>query len=66
LGQIFPDRADKLTAWGQYVGQLRVIAGVHHPTDVAAGQALAASICSWLTEQGDFNTQTSQLRASTP
>lgn len=63
LGQIFPDRAQKLTDWGQYVGELRVIAGVHHPTDVAAGQALAASICSWLLEQGDFNAEVSKLRS---
>jgi membrane-associated phospholipid phosphatase len=63
LGQIFPDRADKLTAWGQFVGELRVIAGVHHPTDVVAGQALAASICSWLLDQGDFNAQVAKLRA---
>jgi membrane-associated phospholipid phosphatase len=62
LAQIFPDRAQKLTDWGQYVGQLRVISGVHHPTDVAAGQALAASICSWLLEQGDFNVAVSKLR----
>lgn len=63
LGQIYPDRAQKLTDWGQYVGELRVISGVHHPSDVAAGQALAASICSWLLEQGDFNAETAQLRA---
>jgi acid phosphatase (class A) len=63
LGQIFPDRADKLAAWGKEVGDLRVIAGVHHPTDVAAGQSLAASICSWLLEQGDFNAETAKLRS---
>jgi hypothetical protein len=62
LAQIFPDRAQKLAEWGRYVGELRVISGVHHPTDVAAGQALAASICSWLLEQGDFNAQVSKLR----
>lgn len=62
LARIFPDRAQKLADWGQYVGELRVIAGVHHPTDVAAGQALGASICSWLLEQGDFNAEVSKLR----
>jgi hypothetical protein len=63
LAQIFPDRAAKLADWGQSVGQLRVIAGVHHPSDIAAGQALAASICSWLLEQGDFNAEVAKLRA---
>lgn len=63
LSLIFPDRADKLTAWGQEVGDLRVISGVHHPTDVAAGQKLGADICSWLKDQGDFNAAVAQLRS---
>ena len=63
LGRIFPDRAAKLADWGRYVGELRVVSGVHHPSDVAAGQALAASICSWLLEQGDFNAEVANLRA---
>ena len=63
LGRIFPDRAARLADWGRYVGQLRLISGVHHPSDVAAGQALAASICSWLQAQGDFNAEVAGLRA---
>lgn len=62
LDLIFPDRAAKLDAWGQYVGQLRVISGVHHPTDVAAGQQLAADICSWLTAQPDFLSAVNALK----
>jgi acid phosphatase (class A) len=63
LSAIFPSRADKITAYGQYIGQLRVIAGVHHPTDVSAGQALAAAICGKLTQESDFNAEVAQLKS---
>lgn len=63
LAAIFPSRAAKLTDYGQYVGRLRVIAGVHHPTDVAAGQALAAAICGRLVQESDFNAEVAQLRS---
>jgi membrane-associated phospholipid phosphatase len=64
LGQIFPDRAAKLTDYGQYIGELRVIAGVHHPSDVAAGQTLAAAICGRLTQESDFNAEVAKLKNS--
>ena len=63
LSAIFPDRAAKITAYGQYIGELRVISGVHHPSDVAAGQQLAADICGKLTQEPDFNAAVSQLKS---
>lgn len=62
LAALFPDRASKLTEYGAYVGELRVISGVHHPSDVAASQALAAAICSRLSAENDFNDEVSRLR----
>ena len=62
LAQIFPARAAKITDYGQFLGELRVIAGVHHPTDVAAGQKLAADICGRLTQESDFNAEVSRLK----
>ncbi|MDE2141414.1 MAG: phosphatase PAP2 family protein [Elusimicrobia bacterium] len=62
LSAIFPDRADKITAYGQYVGELRVISGVHHPSDVAAGQALAADICGKMTQESDFQAEVAQIK----
>ena len=64
LGRIFPNRSERIDAWGQYVGQLRAISGAHHPSDVAAGRALGESICSWLLEHGDFNAEIARLRAA--
>jgi membrane-associated phospholipid phosphatase len=64
LAQIFPDRAAQLTAYGQSIGELRVISGVHHPSDVAAGQTLAAAICGRLTQESDFQTQVAALKTA--
>jgi hypothetical protein len=63
LSAIFPDRATKITAYGQYVGELRVISGVHHPSDVAAGQQLAADICGKLSQEPDFNAAVARLKS---
>ncbi len=45
LAAMYPERAAKLEARGRLAGDLRVIAGVHHPSDVAASRLLAAGIC---------------------
>lgn len=62
LSAIFPDRAEKLAQWGRYAGDLRVISGVHHPTDVSAGQALGAAICARLNQEADFQAEAAKLR----
>jgi acid phosphatase (class A) len=54
LAEIYPDKADTLKKKGAYYGQLRFIVGVHHPSDVAAGQKLGADICSRLLSEEDF------------
>lgn len=66
LAQLFPDRAERITAYGKLVGDLRAISGVHHPTDVAAGQDLGRQICSALLADDSFQAQLSQVRMSLP
>lgn len=66
LGQLFPDRVDALTAHGTLVGDLRVISGVHHPTDVAAGRDLAAQVCSRLLGDDSFQADLSAVRTTLP
>lgn len=66
LDQLFPDRTAALDAYGKHVGDLRVISGVHHPTDVAAGQALGAQVCQALLGDDSFQAQLSQVRTSLP
>ncbi|MGZ3695508.1 MAG: phosphatase PAP2 family protein [Bdellovibrionota bacterium] len=48
LAELFPKRAKDILAYGEYLGDLRAIAGVHHPSDVAAGKALAKDLCDYL------------------
>ena len=66
LGQLFPLRANALASYGRNVGDLRVIAGVHHPSDVAAGQDLGARICARLLKETDFQTELAQLKKTLP
>ncbi|MBY0370222.1 phosphatase PAP2 family protein [bacterium] len=54
LAEIFPTKAKALLAYGKSLGDLRITVGVHHPSDVAAGQNLAAQICERLVDDSDF------------
>lgn len=54
LAKIFPKRAAELREQGQYIGELRVIAGVHHPSDIEAGRILGQQICDYLLSNRSF------------
>jgi len=54
LAEIFPDKAEELTKYGKHLGDLRYIVGVHHPSDVAAGQKLGHDICKRLLSDPSF------------
>ena len=54
LAQRFPDKAYYLEQQGRIVGDLRVIGGVHNPSDVVAGQSLARQICDRLLSNPAF------------
>jgi len=54
LAAIYPEKAAALKDHGKFLGDLRVIVGVHHPTDVKAGQTLAKDICERLLTEEDF------------
>jgi acid phosphatase (class A) len=41
LGDLFPERKTELVNRALEVGRNRILAGVHHPSDIRAGQALA-------------------------
>ena len=64
LGRLFPSEADQLASYGKHLGNLRAIVGVHHPTDVAAGQDLAGQICKELLAQDDFLAELAKVKAS--
>ncbi len=54
LAKKFPHKSYELKQQGYLVGELRVIGGVHHPSDVKAGQELATQICERLSQDASF------------
>jgi acid phosphatase (class A) len=54
LAAALPAKAQELMEYGRYVGDLRVIVGVHHTSDVIAGQKLAQEICDRLLANAEF------------
>ncbi len=54
LAKIFPKKKAALLEHGWEIGELRVISGVHHSSDVEAGRDLGERICAHLKKQKDF------------
>ena len=48
--------------YGKYLGDIRFIVGVHHPSDVAAGQKLGQDICKRLLRNADFKEEIEALK----
>ena len=51
LGKLYPRHASALAALGKRLGDNRVVAGWHFPSDVEAGQKLAVYLRQWLKKQ---------------
>lgn len=66
LGRLFPERAGILASHGRGAGDLRVVAGVHHPSDVHAGRELGARVCARLLKEDDFLAELARVQASLP
>lgn len=66
LGRLFPDRAGILASHGRDAGELRLISGVHHPSDVEAGRDLGARVCERLLREPDFAASLAALKAALP
>lgn len=66
LSDIDPQSRNAFEARGAEIGKHRVVSGMHHPTDVAAGRALASLIYSQLKVshlyQADFSRVLASLR----
>ncbi len=54
LAQIFPDQKDALIARARLIGDDRVLAGQHFPSDVEAGRTLAEVIFRQMMKDPDF------------
>lgn len=70
LAELFPERREALLAKGRETGWLRVIGGVHYPSDVFAGrvlgQALAREFLHSEKFQADFAAARAEIAAATP
>lgn len=66
LGRLFPERAGILASHGRDAGELRLIAGVHHPSDVAAGRDLGARVCARLLKEDDFLAELASVKSALP
>jgi acid phosphatase (class A) len=65
LGEIFPGREKDLLARAEQIGQDRIIAGVHHPSDVAAGRQLGLAIAAQMDASPVFRIDLIKARAET-
>jgi acid phosphatase (class A) len=57
LSEIFPEKRDALMARGKQIGDDRVLAGVHYPTDVIAGRKLGEEIARRLLADQAFRAE---------
>ncbi len=55
LAEMFPDQKDALIARGKQIGEDREVGGMHYPSDVAAGQTIAAEIVKRLLANPEFH-----------
>jgi acid phosphatase (class A) len=54
LAQLFPEKRAALVAHGQSIGWDRVIAGVHHPSDIFGGRTLGHALAGHMLAASDF------------
>ena len=62
LSEVFPDKKDALTELGLEIGYGRVIAGVHYPMDVLAGQKLGNAYADVIIKQDSFKEALTRIR----
>ena len=64
LAELAPDRREAVLARGAQIGHDRVIAGVHYPSDVAAGEKLGLAVAEALLADPAFRAELERVRAS--
>ncbi len=62
LAKVFPKKKAALLEHGWDIGELRVIAGLHHPSDVEAGRDIGQKLCDYLSRQQDFSEAIQDLK----
>ncbi len=62
LAEIFPDQRDALLERGREIGWDRVIAGLHHPSDIIAGRVLGQALAHSMLAEQKFQSEFSELK----
>jgi acid phosphatase (class A) len=62
LSEIFPEKREALVARGKQIGEDRVLAGMHYPTDVIAGRKLGEEIARRLLADPAFKVELEKAR----
>ena len=62
MAEVFPDHEQALLDLAYRVGYGRVVAGVHYPIDVTAGQTLGNAYADVIVEQPDFKAAVARVR----
>lgn len=63
LSELFPEKREALFKRAYQIGEHRVLAGVHYPSDVEAGKRLAATIYDAIRTDSDFKRELEAARA---
>ena len=63
LAELVPERADAIFSRGRAFGDNRVVCGVHWPSDVQAGQTIAAAVVARLHAKPEFVAEMQRARA---
>ena len=63
LAELYPDQKQRLLDRGKQIGDDRFVAGIHFPTDVAAGQTVGDAIFEKLMSAEEFKTALAAAKA---
>jgi acid phosphatase (class A) len=63
LAELVPERSDAIFSRGRAFGDNRVVCGVHWPSDVQAGQTIAAAVVARLHAKPEFMAQMQRAKA---
>jgi acid phosphatase (class A) len=66
LSEVFPDRKQALMDLARQIGYGRVIAGVHYPMDVLAGQKLGEAYADAIVDRSQFKQAIECIRGQQP
>jgi acid phosphatase (class A) len=63
LAELSPEHRQALLDRGREIGWDRVVAGLHHPSDIMAGRVLGQALAEWLLADPRFKPELAELKA---